>query len=83
MTVDGVEIAVDPISKTLLNTSGINKLSLDKTIVGIDDGNGGKEIYPYSDKRQILQVRTSKSKSTSCTESRKIVLLLRASIRIQ
>ena len=61
VTVDGVEIAVDPIyNEVYLTISGENKMSLDKTKVGIKDGNGDKETYSYSDERQILQVRASR-----------------------
>ena len=60
VTVNGVQIAVDPIEGTQFKTTGKDKMSFDKTLVGIKDGNGDKETYPYFDMRQILQCRASK-----------------------
>ena len=43
-----------------LTTSGMHKMSMDKRNVGIDNGHGDKETYPYYGKRQTLQCRASK-----------------------
>ena len=46
-TIDGVQTAVDPDQKTPMTTSGINKLSFDKEIVGKKTTDGGKSTPPY------------------------------------
>ena len=59
-TIDEVLTAVDPDKRTPMTTSGINKLSFDKEIVGKKTTDGGKSTPPYSDPQQKLECRGSK-----------------------